>query len=263
VTCKNFRKQVKMSFKSKPTIGIPPLISGGCAVICVFIGLTNFRSSWVNGDVGGVAIGAFFIGMGLLWLLAFVFEIHLLKMSYRQLLRAAVGVIGFMLLLLIAFFVMGRQARPSRAILEAMAGVCQGQAETRAAAYTPGPGVHKLVLLDSSGQPNPWTGALPRAWRPASLEAAELVLCVGEERTEIIQTCHYSGGPDIDRRHYVRDVALLEARTGALVRKATLSGESPRRCQEFEIVKMTSLGGLPVSVEDVVEWLQADVESGQ
>ncbi len=51
------------------------------------------------------------------------------------------------------------------------------------------------------------------------------MLCVGEERTEVIQTCPYRGGPDIDRTHYVRDMLLLEARTGALVSKTTLSGE--------------------------------------
>lgn len=49
--------------------------------------------------------------------------------------------------------------------------------------------------------------------------------------------------PHIPESQYVRDVVLLEARIGALVSKTTLGGESPRRCGEFEIVEMNSLGG--------------------
>jgi hypothetical protein len=249
--------------KNKPVLGIPPVISFFCFVVMVLIGLTNFRGDWVNLDVGNIAIGLFFIGMGLLWLLAFAAEIHLVKMGYRQLMWAAVGVIGSMLLLLAAFAVMGRQARPSRAVLQALTGVCRGQGVPAAAEYTPGPGVHTIVLLDASGEPMDWTGALPRSWRPESIQATQLVLCVGAERKEVIQTCQYRGGPDLDRNQYVRDVVLYQARTGVPIRKSIVSGKSPRSCQEYEIVKMTTLTGLPVSVEAVVEWLQSEVQPGQ
>jgi hypothetical protein len=252
-----------MSLKSKPVTGIPPIISLFVAAVGIFIGSLYLRSSWVNGDVGGIAIAAFFLGMGLCWLIAFVAEIHLVNMGCRQLMWAWGGIVVLMILVPVALFLFGRQSRPSKTILEAMAGVCLGQAEPRAAMYNPGSDVHKLVLLDSNSKPTAWTGALPRAWRPERIEETELVLCVVEERTEVIQTCQYRGGPDIDRSQSMRDLVLLEARTGAVVSKTIVSGKSPRRCQELETVKMTSLGGLPVSVEDVVEWLKQDVEIGQ
>ena len=165
-----------------------------------------------------------------------------------------------MILVPAALFLFGRHARPSQAILDALAGVCQGQGQPRAAGYSPGMGEHKLVLLDAHGKPTAWTGAMPRSWRPAQIEEAELVLCVGEERAELIQTCQYRGGPDILRYQNMRELRLLDARTGALVSQTVVGGKPPRRCQELETVKMTSLGGLPVSVEDVLEWLQADIQ---
>ncbi len=83
----------------------------------------------------------------------------------------------------------------------------------QAAEFTGGTGAHPIVALTTAGDIYASASLLPRGWNPESPRAAQLVLCVGKERTDL------PAPPFPICQHYTdhvptRQVALYAARTG-------------------------------------------------
>ena len=139
-------------------------------------------------------------------------------------------------------------------IIDAFAPVCDGYGVDQAAAYSDGAGYHPVVLLDSSGDKHSWTTGILAEWCPASVADNELVICVGEERKEVVEVCVYVDGSDITRYEYSLDVELREAKTGETVASHTLYSR-PRSCRDEERRSTTKLGS-PVSLQKLEDWLE-------
>ena len=145
-------------------------------------------------------------------------------------------------------------------IAAALKPACGAGGVERAAAYTPGPGLHPVVLLTSAGEPLSsvtWdvesTASLPADWLPTGMRFVELVACIEESR-QAIETCAYTG-PSITRYQYYLVIKLMAARTGQTVATETLRGDPPRQCQFSETYNLTELG-VAVTGVALVDWLR-------
>ncbi len=164
-----------------------------------------------------------------------------------------------------------QQGLPSTAILAAASGVSEAGGVQEAAAYSSGHSPHPVVLVltggDADGLARGWSGRLPHEWCPKDVESTELVLFVGEEQEEVLQTCLFIGQPNNEnvtgcRVVYRRDVRLREMRTGELVAADAVRGEPPREFREKETPARDEDGdpalrlyGAHVTTDDVVTWL--------
>jgi len=151
-------------------------------------------------------------------------------------------------------------------LVDALSQVCAGQGVEQAAPYTEGPGPHPIVLLDSSGKSHSWTDKLPIEWWPASVNATELVACVGEEQEVEIETCRYEPGADVARYRYELELRVVEARTGQTLaftdlypNPAVLRGSDPRECAGVERMGLTRLEGSHVPFDKLRRRLGAYV----
>jgi len=151
---------------------------------------------------------------------------------------------------------------PDLAIVNEVSQVCKGNGLSQAAPYTGGPGLHPIVLLDESGGINKaWTNSLPHNWLPESLNSIELVACVKwPQRKKLIETCRYQFAASIERYRYEVKVRLIAAQTGKTLGTVTLTGASPRNCQQTERRGTTTLEGDHVSFQQVKKWLTPFVE---
>ncbi len=120
--------------------------------------------------------------------------------------------------------------------------------------YTPGRGLHPVVLLSGSGEVNPLSDSLPVEWKPSEISEAELVACIDDGQPRKIETCEYIGG-NIVRYKRLASIRLFEAQTGHVVGTVRLQGNQPRSCRSTEPIYLTSLTGDPVSIGQVTQWL--------
>ena len=114
--------------------------------------------------------------------------------------------------------------------------------------------VHPIVLL-SEGKKHTWNESLPPAWVPKAVSDTELLACIGEEYSELIETCEYSptGLPPptafFYRYGYYAEVTLLTAGTGNLIDTITISGAPPGDCPNT-LTSTQTVYGAHVSSED-------------
>ena len=144
-------------------------------------------------------------------------------------------------------------------IAAALKPVCGAGGVEQAAVYTPGPGLHPIVLLASAGEPlssvtwMKFTAALPEDWLPPSVHFVELVACVEESR-EAIETCAYIG-PSVTRYQYYLKIKLMAAQTGQTVASGKLRGDPPYECPPSVPYSQTEIG-VPVTEDALVDWLR-------
>jgi hypothetical protein len=144
--------------------------------------------------------------------------------------------------------------------LDALSQVCRGVGVKQAAPYTGGSGLHSMVLLDASGGKHPWTGQLPADWRSESISTTQLVLCVGDEREEVGDTCDYypvSGVPpclQVNRYYYEIEARVVEATTAAVITTVVALGEPAPFCPStIKTGDPCKLTGSHVSFQAVVD----------
>jgi len=140
----------------------------------------------------------------------------------------------------------------------AVLGACSGASAPDAAAYTPGAGVHPVLLLNETGGVHSWNNQIGNWGVGRTYAAAQLVACVGAERRVAIETCLYYG-PSITRYEYQIDIRIVVAQTGAVIRQGTVSGTAPRYCRQTEPYNLTVLSGNHVTITDLLSWLQSIV----
>ena len=159
--------------------------------------------------------------------------------------KAAVGILAVVLLVL--FGVIGavelfvNQPR-LHAIAAALAPSCSGKPVAGAGSPVAGVADH-FVVLDMTGADHRWFGDVASELQPSSLADTELVVCVDAEETRtVVQTCGYSGGPDVTRFEVSRRVIVHDASTGQVLMSFKAAGE-PRDCGKTESVEVTELVG--------------------
>ena len=158
---------------------------------------------------------------------------------------------------------------PIGEILAATSRASRGDGVEQAAAYTPGGGVHPIMLVDASGGLHDWTHSLPSEWRPDSVGSLELAACVGSEQQTLVETCQYVSRDDpsntyeIRRYRYEREITLIEAQTGRTLAAVAVLGSSPASCPFMAMWHSGDTGksqyGAHVPVSAVLDWLRSYV----
>jgi len=142
-------------------------------------------------------------------------------------------------------------------LAKALSPVCKGVGIPEAAAYNGEKGQrHPLLLLDADGHEHIWSDDFPSEWLASTVEETQLVVCIGKEQEQAIETCRYwTSGPPIVRYQYQLYVKLIEAKTGKTIASNILRGSEPFPCNNVEPYYLTRKEGSHVSVGDFREWL--------
>ncbi len=117
-------------------------------------------------------------------------------------------------------------------ILKMMSSVSLGQGVSEAAVYDPdNPGLHRLVILDITGEGHEWNRYLPTDWLPSSVNQTELVVLLDEQEV-FVATAWYrpkEGGSPLLVEGYRVDlqVKVVEAHNGNERCNGILRGGEP------------------------------------
>lgn len=103
-----------------------------------------------------------------------------------------------------------------------------------------GAGPFHLVVVGDRGRQIPWSTEEAN-WRAEDLADTDLVACVAQQ-SNLIETCPYIGGSDIERYEAVVRVRVVTARSGRQIDSFRLTDE-PRQCQMSELVSTVRLDG--------------------
>ena len=119
--------------------------------------------------------------------------------------------------------------------------VCEGNGVEDATYHIPEEShIHPVIILTSGhNYPHIWNNYLPEEWLPSSVHATELVLCVEEEKEELIQRCQYHPVGSFSRYQYYIPLRLLEARTGKIVSTYKIWGGIPPFCPYTLIIDLS------------------------
>lgn len=153
-------------------------------------------------------------------------------------------------------------------IIKLVSPVIEGQGIANAGYFDPSsPEPHKLIVLYENGLPYPEIEALPNEWLPTSLSETELVVILGEEDAQMIDSEDYTiekgiGTITIERFQYQCDITVLEARTGAYVSAGILRGSEPPGFPGFiestSPIIQSGLRGNRITPIDIEKWLILD-----
>ncbi|MEW5829205.1 MAG: hypothetical protein AB1846_09980 [Chloroflexota bacterium] len=130
---------------------------------------------------------------------------------------------------------------------------CQGWGNDQAAEYQPGTGIHRVVSS---------TGGLyflPFEWLPTSLANTELVLCLGEAESTLIQTCAYTGNQTFARYQLSRQASLVAVYSGDVIAETVFQGGPPAGCP-YQISGSGSDTGPDVEEETIADWMRPFIE---
>jgi hypothetical protein len=164
----------------------------------------------------------------------------------------------------------------TRANISLVGPICRGTPLSEALAYTQASGTHSLVVLELESDGDYGYGffdqssyRLPDGWRAGYVEDLELVLCVDQEESALVEECEYtfedgSGTATLSRYSTQVTFRLLEAQTGQEIAADTLVG-MPRECQDSEeFVEGTTGSSMYGDVyEELEDWLRPYVEISQ
>jgi len=164
---------------------------------------------------------------------------------------------------LLFIFVINPDAEAKQAEFGDLAAACSGTGVPAAAAY-PAAGEARLISFAVQGDGFALSNHAPLEWKAAALDSTALVLCLGEEKQDLVQTCNYSESKKIKRYARVQPVELRAARSGELVAQTDLVGAEPEKCDDKQIFRtdVVERTGDKVSSEQLKTWL-ADYVSGQ
>lgn len=158
----------------------------------------------------------------------------------------------------------GLPSTDSQKLEQKLAPVLQGQGVPQAAAYMPGPGVHKLVEI---GNP-PNTGCdgdncisgIPDHWKTQSVGETELVLGCTYTEDPMSKTCEYNGGKTAKLSHVVAVYTLYAARTGEVIDQRTFEGDQKCPFSVFYHDSFPSTITDEIDFPRVYKWLKPYVE---
>jgi len=145
-------------------------------------------------------------------------------------------------------------AVPDEAIVKVAAQVCsKSQGVSQAAEYDDAlPGPHPVLVLASSGKEHKGTNHMPGQWLPKTIEALELVACVGEDEAVEAGRC-YAENPMYycPMYEYRAEITVRRASTAEVIASGQLHGGTPD-CPS--ITQYGEAGDLCVPM-DIGEWV--------
>jgi hypothetical protein len=161
---------------------------------------------------------------------------------------------------LLFIFVINPDTEAKQAEFGGLAAVCTGTGVPAAAAY-PAAGPARLISFGLQSGGFALSNHAPLDWKAGSLEETALVMCLPEDKEDLIQTCDYSGDKQIKRYVHVQAVELRAARTGEVVGTTELTGAEPEKCDTKEILRsdVVERTGDKVSSEQLKTWLESYV----
>ncbi len=141
----------------------------------------------------------------------------------------------------------------------ALAAACSGTDVPAAAAYPANPA--NLISFDTQRSGFTLSNHAPLEWKAKTLSGTALVLCLGENKETLIETCDYEKGKKIKRYIHVQAVELRAAQTGEVVGTEDLKGEEPAICDNKEAFKtdVVERTGEKVTSDQLKSWLEAYV----
>jgi hypothetical protein len=173
--------------------------------------------------------------------------------------------IPLLLLLLLSSLAASLRSPDEDPSLHPYAALCSGdRSVSDAPTYEPGDVDDVLAFTQREGAWRVDTGYLPTPWRDEYPDQAELVVCVGPEREEVIERCPYPSETEtrtIVRTSYPRAVRIIAARTGVEVAHGDVEGvDPPAPCTEEETFPtgMTTMrrSGARVQPDDVAAFVE-------
>jgi hypothetical protein len=107
---------------------------------------------------------------------------------------------------------------------------CQGQGVPGAAPFrVASPDAWHLVVLGRGGQKTQWTNLASNQWKPQNVNDLELVVCMSEPQSYLVETCPSLLGRKAKRYSQQVTVQLVEALTGQVLATDILS-TTPEAC---------------------------------
>jgi len=113
------------------------------------------------------------------------------------------------------------EERGAQVLRELALTVCEDDAVIDEAAPISAP--YRVLVLDEDGRDFAAEAVEERGWTAGSAADLQIVVCVGSEH-ESTKYCNYEGGYSYKHIYYVRDVSVVEARTGVPMSQTEISG---------------------------------------
>jgi len=140
---------------------------------------------------------------------------------------------------------------------------CAGQAIQGTASYQLGPGPHRIVAVNESEYSPVSTSYINNDYWPAILSELDLVLCLGDEYSEKIESCDYSDGTVKSRYQFKRDLLLVAPLTGETISSVTLAGSMPKECPSgINQGNSDDIKGSKPTFFDINSWLEDTLSPG-
>lgn len=138
-----------------------------------------------------------------------------------------------------------------------------------AAEYKPGPGPHKLAVIDghSGGTPklHEWHQQLPEPWRATALGNLELIVFVDQKNRKLQDIPYVDKKTGVVVRtipsiQQIFHIDVLAARNCKQVYTTVLDGPLPVIFEEVSAMRQTELNGGPIPWDTVKAWLEPFVD---
>jgi hypothetical protein len=150
-----------------------------------------------------------------------------------------------------------KEAEPGK-FPDDLATAVRSKAVEKAAAFKPGPAIHKMAIMTPEGQLHRWHESVPEDWRGKTVEETELVVVVDKPwEIRLSRMARKVAGSDtpvlIDRvRHDVK-VSVIEAKTGKVLDNRIFRNEA--RDYRLSEAAATRVIGSPVQPGTVIQWI--------
>lgn len=166
-------------------------------------------------------------------------------MQNKRILMIGGGIFGLAALCCVGVIIFGYvynegdELRSETRNLAALKVACDGEVVGETAAFNPNtPGTHPAAIVQHVGGSEYIFVSTAWPYHPASLEEAELVVCLENTEEVVTETCEYTleegaGEATITRISLVADYRLVAAQTAEIVAEGTVKA-LPRECMAQE-----------------------------
>ncbi|MBK7897024.1 MAG: hypothetical protein WAS33_27020 [Candidatus Promineifilaceae bacterium] len=166
-------------------------------------------------------------------------------MQNKRILMIGGGIFGLAALCCVGVIIFGYvynegdELRSETRNLAALKVACDGEVVGETAAFNPNtPGTHSAAIVQHVGGSEYIFVSTAWPYHPASLEEAELVVCLENTEEVVTETCEYTleegaGEATITRISLVADYRLVAAQTAEIVAEGTVKA-LPRECMAQE-----------------------------
>jgi hypothetical protein len=143
-----------------------------------------------------------------------------------------------------------------------LAPAARAEAVPQAAAYDSSAGVHRMVILKTTGALyKDWQDRLREEWQAERVEETSLAMVVSPHKKTFLEIIHYPGGaPPISRYKWEVEVSIVEVKTGKVLANR-LFVNMPRDIVRVETWDTTALGS-PVEFRTVFNWAASGARGG-